>query len=209
MAALVLEGSWPLVAESPVDRAHREDYDLAQAVARGDATAAERFVHRAAPMVRRVARAVLADRSEADDAVQVTLLEILHAAQSYRGTGSLDGWIRRIASRAVLRQSRKARSSRLHAVTTPEGAEPTTTMDTTTLDRLPRPLEYYLGSLPEVQREAVLLRHALGHTIGEISEITDAPIPTVRSRIKKGQQELRRLIQRDVNLGTAASGGAR
>lgn len=74
-------------------------------------------------------------------------------------------------------------------------------MSTTMLESLPRSLEHYLDELPENQRVAMLLRHALGHTIAEIAELTDAPVPTVLSRIKKARQELRRLIQRDVNLG--------
>jgi RNA polymerase sigma-70 factor, ECF subfamily len=186
--------------------AHRDDYALTVAVARGDAIAAESFVRRAVTTVRRVARTMIADRTEADDAIQLALLELMHAAKTYRGVGSLDGWIRRVASRAVLRHARKARTSRLRATSVDEppeaqlGSEP---RHDTVLESLPRPLEYYLGALPEAQRVAMLLRHALGHTIVEIAEITEAQVPTVRSRIKKAQQELRRLIQRDLNLGTS------
>ena len=75
------------------------------------------------------------------------------------------------------------------------------TLRTETLERLPRPLDEYLDQLSEVQRTAVLLRFALGHTIPEIAGLTDSPIPTVKSRIQKGHQELCRLVRRDLNLG--------
>ncbi len=192
--------SWPVPEAAP--EPHREDLALAQAAASGDPDAASRFVTRALGTVRRVVRSIIADRTEADDALQLALLEVLHAAKSYRGEGSLEGWIRRIASRAVLRHARKTRSSRLRSTSSDlHEARTGQAMNMTVLESLPRPLEHYLGSLPAVQREALLLRHAAGHTIVEIGDITDAPIPTVRSRIKKAQQELRRLIQRDLNLG--------
>jgi RNA polymerase sigma-70 factor (ECF subfamily) len=205
MAVLAIGWGWaPVTDEDPLVT-HRDDLELTVAVARGDAIAAEKFVRRAVTTVRRVARAMIADRSEADDAIQLALLELMHATKTYRGVGSLDGWIRRVASRAVLRHARKARTSRLRAAPVDEHTDTREgeCKHDTVLESLPRPLEYYLGALPETQRVAMLLRHALGHTIVEIAEITEAPVPTVRSRIKKAQQELRRLIQRDLNLGTA------
>lgn len=174
---------------------------LAAAAGAGDPAAAERFVRRAIPIVRRVARAIITDRTESEDALQLALIDVLDAAPTYRGTGPLDHWIRKVASRAVIRHVRKVRSTQVHSL---EGQQDQrqTSMRTTMLDSLPRPLEHYLDGLPQNQRLAILLRHALGHTIAEIAELTDAPVPTVLSRIKKARQELRRLIQRDVNLGT-------
>ena len=204
MTALAAGEDCGSVAALGPDPAHRDDYALAAGVGAGDPVASERFVRRALKTVRRVARAILADRTEADDAIQLALLDLLGAAKTYRGTGSFDGWVRRIASRAVLRYARKARSSRLRTAAIQERSAPgRIVMDATVLESLPRSLEYYLGALPKVQRTAILLRHALGHTVGEIAEVTDAPVPTVRSRIKKAQQQLRRLIQRDLNIGTA------
>ena len=175
------------------------DLALAAAAGAGDPEASERFVRRALPLVRRVARALIADRTESEDALQLALIEVLGAAPTFRGTGPLDHWIRKVASRAVLRHARKTRSSRLHGLETP--IEARSIGGATVLESLPRPLEQYLRMLPEPQREALVLRHALGHTIPEIAELTEAPEPTVISRIKKARLELRRLIQRDINLG--------
>lgn len=179
---------------------HAEDLALAAAAAAGDRTAAERFVRRAIPVVRRVARAIIADRVEAEDATQLALIEVLRAARTYRGTGAFEHWVRRVASRAVIRHARKARSSRIHSLDE-RSDNREASLPTTVLESLPRSLEHYLEELPENQRVAIMLRHALGHTINEIAELTGAPVPTVLSRIKKARQELRRLIQRDLNLG--------
>lgn len=191
---------WVLpMGDDPQSGLHAADLALA-AAAGGDPVAAERFVRRAIPVVRKVARAIIPDPVEHEDALQLALIDVLDAAPTYRGTGSLDHWIRKVASRAVIRHVRKVRSTRVHSLDEHDDARETS-LRTTMLDSLPRPLEHYLGELPETQRLSIVLRHALGHTIAEIAELTEAPVPTVLSRIKKARQELRRLIQRDLNLG--------
>lgn len=180
---------------------HHADLALAAAAGAGDPVASERFVRRAIPIVRRVARTIIADRTECEDALQLALIDVLNAAPTYRGTGALEYWVRKVASRAVIRHVRKVRSTRVQSLDEHDDTRHTA-MRTTMLESLPRSLEHYLDELPDNQRLAMLLRHALGHTIAEIAELTDAPVPTVLSRIKKARQELRRLIQRDLNLGT-------
>lgn len=199
MIALVTTGEEAPVGNEP-DRSYAADLALVAAAGAGDPGSAERFVRRALPVVRRVARAIITDRTESEDALQLALIEVLGAARTYRGTGALEPWVRKVASRAVLRHARKVRRSRvegLHDTGQLGGAA----MGTTMLDSLPRPLEEYLGLLPDNQRLALVLRHALGHTIAEIAELTESPEPTVVSRIKKARQQVRRLIQRDINLG--------
>lgn len=178
-----------------------DELALVRAVAGGDRRAAERFARRLAPTVRRVARLLLRG-GDADDAAQTCLIELLRAAGGYEGRGSLEGWAHRIAVRVVLRAARRTRD--LHAREelrddlhdAGPAAEPERP-----LDDLPRPLEHYLDGLADAQRSVLVLRHALGHTVPEIAEICGAPVPTIKSRLLKAQAELRRLIQRDINLG--------
>ncbi len=178
-----------------------DELALARAVAGGDRRAAERFARRLAPTVRRVAR-LLVRGGDAEDAAQTCLIELLRSAGGYEARGSLEGWAHRIAVRVALRTVRRARDLHareelrddLHdAGLADEPGRP--------LDDLPRPLEHYLGGLGDAHRHALVLRHALGHTVPEIAEISGAPVATVKSRLLKAQAELRRLIQRDLNLG--------
>ena len=41
----------------------------------------------------------------------------------------------------------------------------------------------------------------------EIAEICGAPVPTIKSRILKAEETLRKLIRRDLNLGASSAGG--
>jgi RNA polymerase sigma-70 factor, ECF subfamily len=190
--------------EVAVESTYTEDLNLARAVARGDKRACEDFARRLLPTVRRVSRGLLRGSDGANDAVQISLMDLLGSAANYMGRGPLEAWAQRIATRSTLRWMNKQRLARERTLAQAQETElqhHQVLLQTETLDRLPRPLDEYLDQLTEVQRTAVLLRFALGHTIPEIAEITEAPIPTVKCRIQKGQQELCRLVRRDLNLG--------
>lgn len=179
---------------------------MVAAVAKGDAEACERFVRRLLPTVRRVTRSLLSAGPEADDAAQISLMDLLASASNYAGRGSLEGWAQRIATRSTLRWAKKERRVVERARAQRKDSPPEeVTLRTEVLDSLPRPLEYYLDQLSEVQRTAVLLRFSIGHTIPEIAEITGAAVPTVKSRIQKGRDELRRLVRRDLGIGVRHS----
>ena len=195
-----------VVPSSPAFDAERA---LTAAVAAGDRAASERLARRLLPQVRRVARALVTRPADVDDASQVALLEVLRAAGNYRGEGPLEGWARRIATRAVMRWSGR---QRLRDVKTePLTGEPdprATWLPSAVTEALPRPLPEYLDALPEAQRTAFLLRHSLGHTVPEIAALSDTAVPTIKSRLLKAQQELRRLIRRDVAFGARPPAGS-
>lgn len=54
-----------------------------------------------------------------------------------------------------------------------------------------------LEQLPEEQRQVVLLVGLEGMTYGEVAEIIDSPIGTVMSRLNRGRQKLRELMDHD------------
>lgn len=203
---------WALSAAMPADlttdpgggEPFAEELVLARAVAAGDRRAAERFARRLAPGVRRVTRLLLRG-SDADDAAQTCLLELLRAAAGYEGRGSLEGWAHRISVRVALRSARRTRDRQAREELRDDLHDTSPVAETTRLgDDLPRPLDDYLDALSDLHRSVLVLRHALGHTVPEIAELSGAPVATVKSRLLKAQAEIRRLIQRDINLGVRA-----
>lgn len=204
-ATLQLQGAlggpskdWTMTSVDPSG----DDASLAARVHAGDRVAADRFVRRLLPLVRKVTRKLVGDTVEAEDLVQVVLLELLQASGSYEGRGTLEGWAYRIAMRTVLRQLRKARR---RPITLPE--LPALGESTNMSEGLTRPLHEYLLELSETHRSVLILRHALGHTLPEIAELTEAPIATVKSRLQKATEALQKAIRRD--LAVAAARGER
>ena len=177
---------------------------LARRVAARERAAAEDFARLVMPTVRTLSRRLTATESDANDAAQVALVEILGAAKTYAGRGSLLGWARTIGARAVVRW-RVRSGTRADASLERADTEARSELPTSVIDSLPRPLLSYLDELPESQREALVLRVCAGCTIPEVSEITGAPVATVKSRISAGLNRLRKAVRRDVEFGVRAS----
>jgi RNA polymerase sigma-70 factor (ECF subfamily) len=54
-----------------------------------------------------------------------------------------------------------------------------------------------LATLPVEQRAVVVLRHLLGHTPGEIATMLELPRGTVNSRLRRGLDALREVLDAD------------
>ena len=142
--------------------------------------------------------------ADADDALQQGAIDVLRGLATYRGESALESWARTIAVRAGLRTIKQRRRH--------QGADPEAlglsarAAEESLRDRIPRPVQAYLDALPTAQREALVLRHALGYTVPEIAELLGSSVNTIKSRLLQARREVRRLIRRDANLGT---GGGR
>lgn len=175
--------------------------------AAGDARAQAWLAGRVLRRVRQVARALARNAADADDAAQLSLIEVLRSAHSYRAEASLDAWSARIAARTTLRhlarERRKAdpvvdEAPTLAAPAVPEGL----------LDSLPRDLRCYLDQLPEAQRSAIVLHHGLGYALDEIAEMAEVSPNTIKGRLRLGGATLRKLVARDQAIGVRRGGAA-
>ena len=176
------------------------DRRLMELVAADDPNAQRTLVQRLLPRVRRATRALLRHRADADDATQLCLLEVLGSARNFRGSGSIEAWSDRITIRTTLRQAKRQRSrlQRIDAGTEPDALSGGVAADASlTAADLPRGREEYLSELSDARREALVLRHVLGHSIDEIAAITEVSRNTVKDRLVTARQELRKMIRRD------------
>ena len=82
-----------------------------------------------------------------------------------------------------------------------------------------RDLEAAIASLPQEQRQVILLVGLEGMRYEEVAVILDVPVGTVRSRLSRGRDQLRRLMemgdqdesrsQRTIDAATARRHAAR
>lgn len=184
-----------------------EDLRLMTLVASGDRRAQRVLVHRLEARVRRIAHRLLGSSPDADDASQVALIEILRSAHTFREEASIERWSGRIAARTVLRHIREKRRGLAMVVPLSDADDmasvpPPENVD----DDTPRKLQEYLNRLPDQRREALVLKHALGHTTEEIAELTGVPVGTVKDRLIAGRKQLRKMIQRDMAIGAGGRG---
>lgn len=179
-------------------------------VAAGDPSAQAWLVNRVIGVVRRTTRALLGNAHDADDAAQLSLLQVLRSADGYRGEGSVDAWARRIAVRTTLRYVRsehrmRARNRRAAADASPEVVDPDPHRSEG--DGLPRPVQTYLAELPAEQRDAFVLHHALGYSLDEVAELTAVSRNTVKSRLRIASRALRKRIRFESLVGARSTRG--
>ena len=141
------------------------------------------------PNLRRYARALVGDRHAADDLVQDTLERAVRKFHLWR-PGDLRAWLFSIMHNVFVNQL-KARKIRPEVEADETLAAPIPGANS--LDILD--LERALRSLAPEQREVVLLVGLEEMTYAEVSQALGIPIGTVMSRLSRGRERLRRLVE--------------
>jgi len=161
---------------------------------RGDRTAFGTLVERFAPQARRVARAVLEDPDDADDAAQDAFLAALVKLDQYDPGRPFGPWLMRIVANAAADRRRRRRVRRtepLDAELAGGGGMP----DVTTERRLlGERLRTALAELPERRRLAVVLFDVEGYSHAEIAELLGIPEGTARSEVFHARRRLREIL---------------
>jgi RNA polymerase sigma-70 factor (ECF subfamily) len=184
-----------------------DELALVAGALRGELQAQRALVERVLPQLRAVATALLGRSADADDAVQIALMRVLDGLASWRGDAALRHWVRRVGANVCLRLSEQ---NRRHARAVGDDADIDALDDGARDDDggelTASSVQAYLERLPTAQREAVVLRHALGYSVEEIAALTQTAVGTVKSRLLSGREALRRLIRRDEAVDDLAAG---
>ncbi len=145
------------------------------------------------PRLRRYARALARDVAAADDLVQDCLARALGKLHLWQEGTDLRAWLFTILHNQYVNQVRRA--VREGAVVELRETEPMLTHAPHQGKRLEmRDLERAIAKLPEEQRSVILLVGLEGMRYEEVAEILGVPIGTVRSRLSRGRDALRRLM---------------
>ena len=73
-------------------------------------------------------------------------------------------------------------------------------------ETLPRDVREYLTLVPEAQRTAIVLHHALGYSLDEVAELTGVSRNTVKGRLRLGTAALRKMVRRELRIGAMRGG---
>ena len=145
------------------------------------------------PRLRRFARSLTGSSADADDIVQSGCIKALRGQAGFSQGTRLDSWLFRILQN-TWRDELRRRSAR------PEGAAVELDLDLPDeVDRLGdratlAAVRSAMRHLPEEQREALTLVSVEGLPYAEAAAILDVPIGTLMSRVSRGRQRLRRLV---------------
>ena len=145
------------------------------------------------PRLRRYARALTGDRGRADDLVQDTLERALVKFHLWRPGSDLRAWMFTIMHNVYINQVR-AGSTVVISALDDEAVQPA--IRATQSDRLEvMDLQIALLTLPEEQREVLLLVGLEQMTYEEAAGVLNVPIGTVMSRLARARERLRLLLK--------------
>ncbi|MCW1384562.1 MULTISPECIES: RNA polymerase sigma factor [unclassified Novosphingobium] len=141
------------------------------------------------PRLRRFAAGLSRDRSEADDLCQATIERALRNRTRWQDGTRLDSWIYRMMRnmwidevRARTRRGQTFIAEELGSDIGSDGGQEAGVM-LGDVDRA-------LATLPDEQREAVILVMVEGYSYKEAAEIVGCPVGTLNSRLVRGRDAL-------------------
>jgi RNA polymerase sigma-70 factor (ECF subfamily) len=152
-----------------------------------------RLLQNEIPRLRRYARALTRDAARADDLVQSCLVRAIAKEHLWEPGTDLRAWLFTILHNQNVNDIR--RSVREGVVVAVEDVAPVLTVAPRAGASLQlRDLERAMRLLPEEQRQVILLVGLEGMRYEEVAAVLDIPIGTVRSRLSRGREMLRRLM---------------
>jgi RNA polymerase sigma-70 factor (ECF subfamily) len=171
---------------------------LLVAYANGDVSAGRLLINRLAPRLFAYASRVLGNTAEAEDAVQDVMVKLWQTAPDWQqGQAQVSTWAYRVMVNQCTDRLRR-RNTRAQ-VTIDSIAEPIATLasavETMTQTDRADALQAALGTLPDRQRQAVVLRHLEGLSNPEIAQAMDIGVEAVESLTARGKRALRAALQ--------------
>jgi len=190
-----------------------EDAAFIELLREGDATAFETLVNRYSGDIYALLYRLTDDPSEASDLTQDTFLRALRSLKGFRGDASLKTWLFRIAVNESRNRFRWWKRRRRDVTVSLDMAIGDTdqTLHDTLADRSESPedsalarereakLAEALGRLKEIYREAVVLCDIEGLSYEETAEIMETSLGTVKSRLTRGREALKKRLQKHLS----------
>ena len=181
------------------------DRGLVTAAAGGSREAFDELVLHYQVTVLNLVRAMTAADGDAEDLAQETFVRAWRSIGRFRSDSTFRTWLFGIAINVV--RTHRGKRSRLRRLfwSPPKEADVNVNVDplerASVDDGIEAPLamreviDRALATLPEDMREAVVLRDVQGLDYREIAEALGLPLGTVESRIFRGRQRLRPLLE--------------
>lgn len=158
------------------------------------------LVASAAPRGLRIARDLLGDRAEAEDAVQEALARACEAGDQIRQPGAAAGWFYRVLTNICLRILRRRRVRRLFFGRVSEAGASASVAPAPLADLARREdvalLMRAMDELPGKQRAALLLRYGHELSVAEVASMLDVSPATVKTHLVRGLRRLRKTMER-------------
>jgi len=174
----------------------------------------ERLMRRYNQRLFRVARAILKDDADAEDALQDAYVQAYRKIDTFRGDAEISTWLTRIVINQALMRVRSRTRDRNVVSFTQHGevarelevadAKAESPSDAALRGEVRKVIERRIDELPEAFRTVFVMREVEEMTARETADALDIPEATVRTRLFRARALLREALDRDMD---SARGG--
>jgi RNA polymerase sigma-70 factor (ECF subfamily) len=194
-------------AETKADPRPPSDRELIAKIVAGDTEKFEVLMDRYADRAYQIAYGILGQRDDAEEVTQDAFVRIFRALSRFRGDSEFSTWMYRIVvnqARNRYRWNRRRGMYQQLSLNQPldEDGIGTLTHELPDQDKTPdvelicrewhSEIAREVENLPEVNREALILRNVKNMSYERIAEILGCRVGTVKSRIARAREELRK-----------------
>ena len=184
-----------------------DDMAIARRIGTGDRASFELLMRRYNRRLYRLARSVMRDDAEAEDALQEAWLSAYRSIGQFRSDSTLSTWLSRMVLNECLGRLRKSArrqnvipmvaSDDMDTMTPDDGDVPYKTLVRSEMRAL---IEKKLDELPEDFRIVFVLRAVEELSVEETAACLDIPEATVRSRHFRARGLLRESLAREIDI---------
>ena len=184
----------------------QSDEVLLRRAQKGDADAFEELMAGQESRMYAIALRMMGNREDAQDCAQEAMVRIYRAMSAFKGQSSLATWIYRITMNTCLDELRRRKTRAATSLDTllDSGWSPADEGDVperhAVASEQRRVLDAAIAELPEDMRSAVVLRDVQGFSYDEISAMLEVNVGTIKSRISRGREKLRQILQENSEL---------
>ena len=184
----------------PAGLSQLADEDLMRLVARGEARAFEVVYERHSTAAFSLAYRICGIRAAAEEVAQESFLAIWRGAASYdRARGSARSWILGVVHNRAIDAIRRATAHDHRRAGDEQAAELIEAPERTEVEIArredARSMRALVDALPKDQRRVIELAYFGGFTQEQIAGLLDAPLGTVKSRMRLGLEKMRASIE--------------
>jgi RNA polymerase sigma factor (sigma-70 family) len=180
------------------------DYDLILRFIGGEQLCFEELIYRHKNKIFAYISLYIRDKALAEDIFQDTLLKVIQSVRAgkYSDNGKFLSWVMRIAHNLIIDHFRRIKQMNTISNDNYESdlfnsksfAEDNVE-DDMIKKQIHKDVRNMIGSLPDDQREVVILRHYAGLSFKEIADITDVSINTALGRMRYALINMRKLME--------------
>jgi RNA polymerase sigma-70 factor (ECF subfamily) len=170
---------------------------LVQRVLAGEADAFGPLVSRFQGLVAGVAWRYGTRREDVEDVVSEVFFKVYRNLGQYRPDHPFSTWLYRLAANHVLDRARRARKEKGRVEMPDQVADPTPLAgEDLEADERARLVREGLAEIDLRYREAIFLVHVEGRKVEEAARILGVPEGTVKTRLMRGREALRKVLVR-------------